>query len=65
MKINVDFEACEGHGECVVAAPELFDLDDSGEKAVLLQEYPEDEQTRSNAIRAAKLCPVAAIQIED
>lgn len=64
MKIHVDFENCEGHGECVVAAPELFDLDDSGEKAVLLKDDPGEEE-RGNAVRAAKLCPVAAIRIED
>ncbi|MCD2191509.1 ferredoxin [Actinomycetospora soli] len=29
MKIVVDYELCEGHGECVVAAPEVFDLDEA------------------------------------
>ena len=63
MKVLVDFEACEGHGECVIAAPELFDLDDDGQKVVVLNDEP-DESLRAKAIESVKLCPVAALRLE-
>lgn len=63
MKLLVDFAACEGHGECVVAAPELFDLDESGEKVVVLDDEPGDA-LRDKAIESVKLCPVAALRLE-
>ncbi|MCR3721920.1 MULTISPECIES: ferredoxin [Prauserella salsuginis group] len=63
MKMIVDYELCEGHGECVVAAPEIFEMDDAGEKVVLLQENP-DESLREQAVEAVKICPIAALQLE-
>lgn len=63
MKMILDYELCEGHGECVVAAPEIFDLDDDGEKAVLLQEEP-GEELREPATEAVKICPIAALRLE-
>lgn len=64
MKILVDYELCEGHGECVIAAPEVFDIDDSGEKVVLLQEEP-SEDLRSKVNDAVMMCPIAALQVEN
>lgn len=63
MKMILDYELCEGHGECVVAAPEIFDLDEDGEKAVLLQEEPREE-LRVQATEAVKVCPIAALRLE-
>jgi ferredoxin len=31
MKIHVDPELCDLHGQCVFAAPEIFAFDDAGE----------------------------------
>jgi len=64
MKLLLDFAACEGHGECVVAAPELFDLDEDGYKAIVLNDEP-GESLRARAVEAVKLCPVAALKLED
>lgn len=63
MKISVDYDLCEGHGECVVAAPEVFDMDEAGEKVVLLQESPPEDQ-REQVVEAVKICPIAALQLE-
>jgi len=30
MRVEVDLDRCEAHGECVMAAPAVFDLDVSG-----------------------------------
>jgi ferredoxin len=31
MRITVDRNACEGHGQCAAFAPDLIHLDDGGE----------------------------------
>ena len=64
MKVLVDYELCEGHGECVVAAPDVFDMNEDGDKVVLLQESPHEE-LRPQVKDAVMMCPIAALQIED
>ena len=32
MHITVDYSLCEGHGQCLLAAPEVFDLPDGSEQ---------------------------------
>lgn len=61
MKIDVDFDRCEGHGLCVAACPGVFQLDDDGLLLVLQAAPPAelDAQVRS----AAALCPTAAITV--
>ncbi|MEJ7716542.1 MAG: ferredoxin [Thermoleophilaceae bacterium] len=63
MKVVVDFDVCEAHDECVVAAPEIFELGDDDEVVTVLQEEPPEDQA-SQAEEAAKVCPVAAIKVE-
>jgi ferredoxin len=63
MKMLVDYDLCEGHGECVIAAPTIFEMDEAGEKVVLLQAEP-DESLREEAVEAVKICPIAALQLE-
>lgn len=63
MKVLVDYDLCEGHGECVVAAPEVFDLDEAGEKVVLLQAEP-GEELRDKVVEAVKICPIVALRLE-
>ncbi len=63
MKVIVDLDVCEAHGDCVVAAPEIFDLGDDDDVVTVIQESP-PEELREKADRAAADCPVAAIQIE-
>jgi ferredoxin len=64
MKIVVNLDTCDTHGDCVVEAPEIFDLEDDDDYVrVLLSEPGED--LRDAAQRAADACPVSAITIED
>lgn len=63
MKVHVDYELCEGHGECVIAAPDVFDLEDDGRKVVLLQEDP-PEELREQVRDAVMMCPIAALQLD-
>jgi len=63
MRIAVDFDSCAAHGDCVVAAPEIFDLGDDDEVVrVLLEEPP--EALREQATAAADACPMFAITVE-
>jgi ferredoxin len=63
MKVIVDFDACAAHGDCVVVAPEIFDLGEDDEVVTLLQEEP-DESLRDKAQAAVDACPMAAIRLE-
>jgi ferredoxin len=62
MRLTVDLSRCQGYGNCVSAAPELFDLDDSGMAVVLVQEP--DPSRLAEVQNAARVCPVAAIAFE-
>jgi len=62
MHITVDYDLCEGHGQCIMAAPELFDLPDDAEQAVVLDPDP-PESERDRAVRAAAMCPALAIRV--
>ncbi len=63
MRVLVDFDKCELHGECVVAAPDVFDIGDDSEVVELLNAEP-GEELRTKVEEAALMCPVAAIRIE-
>jgi ferredoxin len=63
IKVHVDADLCEGHGQCVTAAPQVFAMDDDDEQVrVLIAEPPED--LRADVERACALCPTRAITIK-
>ena len=62
FKVVVDLDVCQDHGQCVFAAPEVFQLDDAG-RLVVLAEEP-DDALRARCEDAADVCPVQAITIE-
>jgi ferredoxin len=61
--VSVDPDLCGGHGECVVAAPEVFDFE-TDEVVSVLTTHPEEEGQRAAALEAESRCPNAAIRIE-
>ncbi|SEP13610.1 Ferredoxin [Salinihabitans flavidus] len=61
MKIKVDLDACLQHGQCVIAAPEIFSFDDDGN---LQWKAAPDEALRDDAEAAADACPEQAIIVE-
>ncbi len=63
MRINVDWELCEGHAQCLLAAPAVFDLDDSTARVVLLDPDPAEE-LRGAVERAASMCPSRALRVD-
>jgi ferredoxin len=64
MRIELDEQRCEGHAVCVALAPELFQLDDSGE---LILEYDVSDDVPGNLApagsEAVSSCPVQALRI--
>lgn len=60
MRVEVDLSRCQGYGNCLGAAPEIFDLDDSGLVLIRRQPTVSDEES---ARAGAKLCPVQAITL--
>lgn len=62
MHISVDYTLCEGHGQCLMAAPDLFDLPDDADQVVVLDSDPPESQ-RERAVRAAAMCPALAIRV--
>ena len=64
MHITVDYDLCEGHGQCLLAAPDVFDLPDGVEQVVVLNSSP-PEESRDAIVRAAAMCPAQAIRVSD
>ncbi len=61
-RIVVDEEKCVGGGQCVMAAPAVFDQDDDTGTVLLLDAEPAAEH--DDAVRqAARLCPAVAITV--
>ena len=61
MKIKVDMNLCELHGQCVFLASDLFELTDD----TLVWTEDADPALREKAEKAARACPQLAITIED
>lgn len=63
FKVHVDADKCVGAGQCVLAAPDVFDQDDDG--IVVLLDASPGPHLHAAARKAAKLCPALAIRIEE
>ncbi|NBM20035.1 ferredoxin [Streptomyces sp. GC420] len=61
MKVVVDMNKCQDHGQCVFAAPDVFQLDDNGR---LVHVGEPDDALRDEVEEAADVCPLQAIRIE-
>jgi ferredoxin len=64
MRVIVDLNLCQAHGDCVVAAPEVFDIGDDDDVVTVTDPEP-GEALRAKVVAAAEACPVGAIRIED
>ena len=62
-RLVVDLNLCDAHGDCVLAAPDVFDLGEDDDQVVVLDAEPGVEQWE-RVERAARACPVSAIRIE-
>lgn len=71
MRVIVDLNACQDHGQCVFAAPQVFELDPEGRLSLRnevdgsVYEGDVEEAHRDLVEEAADVCPLQAIRIED
>ena len=63
VRVLVDLNACDLHGLCVEAAPEVFEIGDDGQLHVL-NETPE-QALRAKVDKAVRECPTGAISITE
>lgn len=61
ITVRVDRGLCQGYGNCVLAAPDSFDLDDEG--LVLLTDERVGPERVAAVRRAAYDCPTEAISL--
>ncbi|MGP3977016.1 ferredoxin [Streptomyces sp. 8N114] len=61
LRVTVQPKVCIGAGQCVLAAPDVFDQDDDG-VVRLVDEAPELE-LHPDIRQAAARCPVEAIRV--
>jgi ferredoxin len=60
MKISVDRDLCESHGQCEFVAEKVFRMDDDG-VIHFREEVPEEQ--REEVELAAQVCPTLAITV--
>lgn len=63
VHVSIDRDKCQGYGNCVMEAPDAFDLDDDG--LVTLLNAEEIDATGHEVIGAVKSCPVHALRLND
>ncbi|WP_405581660.1 ferredoxin [Streptomyces sp. NBC_01190] len=63
MNISADTEKCCGAGQCVLAAPEVFDQREDDGVVIILDPSPGEEH-RAGVEEAVQVCPAAALTLE-
>ena len=63
MRVSVDFDVCASTGSCMQVCPQVFEVRSDGYLYILQEEPPEG--LRENVMKAADMCPTAAITVDD
>lgn len=63
MQVIGDRQVCIGAGNCVFAAPDVFDQDEDDALVLVLQDEPGEGQEEA-VEKAAATCPSGAVRIE-
>ena len=63
MHITIDEHRCIGAGQCVLAAPSVFDQREDDGVVILLNADPPDSDI-DDVRDAAALCPAAVIEVQ-
>jgi ferredoxin len=64
MRVHVDRDSCVSSGQCVQAAPDVFDQDEDAGMVILKTDTPPPELA-ADVRRAAGLCPALAIRLTE
>ena len=62
IRVVLDKNVCQGHGQCVIHSPSTFQIDDDTGLALLMEELHDASQL-PELTDAMKSCPVGAIKI--
>lgn len=62
-RLTADYAACQGYGNCITGASDVYDIDDDGVVVLLKEEIPESDRARVD--EAARSCPVNALSVGD
>lgn len=62
MHVTVATDTCQAYGNCLLEAPDVFDLDDEAGVAIVLQAHPR-EDLRTAVEAAVRSCPVQALTL--
>jgi ferredoxin len=60
VRVHVDADVCDLHGQCILAAPEIFRFDDAGDLEYVADVAPELEAKVQSAVG---ICPTGAIEL--
>lgn len=63
MRVTIEEDKCCGAGQCVIAAPTVFDQREEDGIVILLDETPPDDKLEE-VKQAIRLCPALAIKVE-
>ena len=61
MKVEVDWNLCDGNGVCAIEAPNHFEMDDDDELHVLNEDVSDAERPEVEA--AVRVCPKRALSL--
>jgi ferredoxin len=62
MRIELDSQLCQAYGNCLLAAPDVFELTESTPVVLILQPTPADA-LRAEVEEAVVSCPVQALTL--
>jgi len=61
MRVEADFDRCEGHGVCMATLPEIFQVDDEGYLNLLTEDVRSDQDALVRL--AVERCPTRALKL--
>lgn len=64
MHVTLDETKCQAYGNCMITAPDVFDLGDDDAVVTILQEQPA-EARRPDVQEAVRSCPVEALTLSE
>ncbi len=62
MQVHVDRKLCDNHGQCVIAAPDVFSMNDEG---ILVVDQTSVDDHVDEVEDAADVCPLQAIVLSE
>ncbi|GAF47624.1 ferredoxin [Rhodococcus wratislaviensis] len=61
FRVSVDPQVCEGHGQCFIEAPNIFEMDDDGYAQAVSESV--DDELAPKVEQAVRACPAGAVVI--